>query len=257
MLWLCAGLAAQINQRSKLNKSPAFQFYPDKALAGTLHLAPVAFRAYWRIVWWMWLHSADHCSIPNEKNAVCTASGLTPRQYENVWSKEIMPEYLPMFKVEDNRLVCNGLRKEAEKQAARSESCRRSALAKRTLSERTATATELVCSPSPSSSPSPTPTPATPEEDTSLRKESKNKRGALETHGEFGRVRLSAAEHAKLLEKHGEDRTAQAIETLDAWLESTGKRRKNHYACLKEGSWVWEKVDGGGGGQATKQRFYK
>jgi hypothetical protein len=82
--------------------------------------------------------------------------------------------------------------------------------------------------------------------------EREGKRGKLNNHGEFGRVRLSAAEHAKLLEKHGEDRTARAIETLDAWLESTGKRRKNHYACLKEGSWVWEKLDGGGGG---KPRF--
>jgi hypothetical protein len=79
--------------------------------------------------------------------------------------------------------------------------------------------------------------------------EREGKRGKLNNHGEFGRVRLSAAEHAKLLGKHGEDRTAQAIETLDAWLESTGKRRKNHYACLKEGSWVWEKLDGGGGGK--------
>jgi hypothetical protein len=110
----------------------------------------------------MWLHSADHCSIPNEKNAVCTASGLTPRQYENVWDREIMPDYHPMFKVEDNRLVCNGLRKEAKKQAARSESCRRSALAKRTLSERTATAPQSACSPI--SSPSPASTPATPKE---------------------------------------------------------------------------------------------
>ena len=132
------------------NRAPAFQFYPDKALAGTLHLKPIAFRAYWRIVWWMWLHSDDYCSISAEVNAICTASGLSRRQYKNVWECEIMPEHHPMFKVVGNKLVCNGLRKEALKQKRRRRAARKAAFAKHSQSKRTADALRSACTPTPS-----------------------------------------------------------------------------------------------------------
>ena len=75
----------------------------------------------------------------------------------------------------------------------------------------------------------------------------KGKRGKMEPHGEFSRVKLSADEYRKLTEKHGKDRADAGIAELDAWIERTGKRRKNHYACLNESSWVWEKVHGKAG----------
>jgi hypothetical protein len=62
------------------------------------------------------------------------------------------------------------------------------------------------------------------------------------SYGEFQNVTLTAEEHAKLLQKHGEAKLSAGIEELGAWLERTGKRRKSHYACLHAGSWVWEKV---------------
>ena len=68
------------------------------------------------------------------------------------------------------------------------------------------------------------------------------KRGELIAFGEFGKVKLSKDEHAKLVAKHGSTKTNAGITELDAWIERTGKRRKNHYACLSEASWVWEKV---------------
>ena len=67
-------------------------------------------------------------------------------------------------------------------------------------------------------------------------------RGKLIAHGEFQKVKLSEAEYKKLCDKHGKERTDAGIADLDAWMESTGKRRKNHYACLSDKSWVWEKV---------------
>ncbi len=111
-----------------MNRSPAFQLYPDKAIAGTVHLGPAAFAAYWRIVFWMWLNSDDYCSISNEKNAICAAAQLSLRRYNKVWVQEIMPEWHPMFRVEGNRLVCNGLRKEYAKQSERREKARQAGL---------------------------------------------------------------------------------------------------------------------------------
>jgi len=61
-------------------------------------------------------------------------------------------------------------------------------------------------------------------------------------YGEFHRVLLSDDEYAKLAEKRGESVAKLGIEVLDAWLERTGKRRKNHYACLNDRSWVWDKL---------------
>jgi hypothetical protein len=63
-------------------------------------------------------------------------------------------------------------------------------------------------------------------------------------YGELGNVRLSDEEHAKLVAGHGEAKTTSAIEILDGYI-GTKKRDPyaNHYAALKEGSWVWERVE--------------
>ena len=63
--------------------------------------------------------------------------------------------------------------------------------------------------------------------------------------GEFENVKLTEEEYSKLTAVHGDDITKAGIETLGAWLKSTGKRRRDHYACLNASSWVWEKVGGG------------
>jgi len=102
-----------------MNKPPAFQFYPDKWLAGTLHLSPRAYQAYHRVLCWMWLNSEDLCSIPHDETTICRASGLTRRCYQKVWGGEIMNPNCPLLQVEGNRLISNGLRKEAAKQASR------------------------------------------------------------------------------------------------------------------------------------------
>jgi uncharacterized protein YukE len=65
-------------------------------------------------------------------------------------------------------------------------------------------------------------------------------------YGEFGHVKLSESEHTKLLQKHGEIKLTKGITLLDDYIEAKGKRYHNHYAVLKEGSWVWERI-----GQST------
>ncbi len=138
-----------------MNRSPAFQFYPDKALAGTLHLSDKAFKAYWRLLWFMWLHSDDYFSIPNQVEAILLGTGLQTRMYQKVWVGEIMNPLRPMFRIEDNRIVCNGLRKEAEKQASISKQRQAAAFAKHLHHQKDAFALRNGCSPSPSPSPSP------------------------------------------------------------------------------------------------------
>ena len=61
-------------------------------------------------------------------------------------------------------------------------------------------------------------------------------------YGELQRVKLTSDEHAKLLAKHGHRKLDIAIDVLDAYIASKNKRYANHYAVLKEGSWVWDRV---------------
>ena len=112
------------------NRAPAFQFYPDKALAGTIHLGDKAFKAYWRLIWFMWLHSEQYCDIVNDRKAIMAGTGLSSRQYQKVWVEELMNPAHPMFRVEGNRIICNGLRKEALKQADIRKKRQKAALAK-------------------------------------------------------------------------------------------------------------------------------
>lgn len=69
---------------------------------------------------------------------------------------------------------------------------------------------------------------------------------AFAEYGELRKVRLTADEHAKLTHTHGPARLAQGIDVLDAYIAAHGKRYKSHYAVLKAGSWVWDRVAGQG-----------
>jgi len=147
-----------------VNRSPAFQLYPDKALAGTMHLSDAAFAAYWKTVFFMWLNSDQHCTLVNEKTAICAASGLSPRRYDKVWRGEVMAEWRPMFRIEGNHLVCNGLRKEVEKQRVFRERASKGGQAKAKQTPSNAQAVLNECIPSPITSPT-TYNPPTPQVD--------------------------------------------------------------------------------------------
>lgn len=67
-------------------------------------------------------------------------------------------------------------------------------------------------------------------------------------YGEFGRVRLTDDEYAKLVDKHGATKVEKGIGILDAYIESKGKRYNSHYAVMHCNSWVWERVGELGGG---------
>ena len=139
------------------NRSPAFQFYPDKWQSHTRRLSDSAYRIYHELVCWMWQSSPDHCSVHASAEAVCVATAMPMDKVENAIA-EIQNAHAPLLIREDDRWVSNGLRKEAEKQAVRSEKARKSANAKwhkANANKKHTNASSEQCSPSPSPSPSP------------------------------------------------------------------------------------------------------
>jgi hypothetical protein len=65
-------------------------------------------------------------------------------------------------------------------------------------------------------------------------------------------VKLTTEEHAKLTALYC-GKLNQAIDTLDAYIASTGKKYKSHYAVLKRGGWVWDRVNTNNGKTPIRQ----
>lgn len=74
-------------------------------------------------------------------------------------------------------------------------------------------------------------------------------------YGEFKGVKLTETEYTRLVGKHGESRLEKGIEVLDDYMRAKGKRYKDHYAVLKETSWVWTRVDETCGKQKNKSNI--
>jgi len=99
-----------------VNRSAAFQLYPAKALAGTDHLSPEAFKAYWKVLWWMWLNSPNHYTMADTDKAWEMATGITAPKLLKKVRQEIMSPDWKLLSKRRSKLTSNGLRKEAEKQ---------------------------------------------------------------------------------------------------------------------------------------------
>lgn len=101
-----------------MNRSPAFQFYPDKWQSHTRRLSDSAYRVYHELMCWMWQSSPDHCSVAARVESVSVAVAM-PLECVRIAMEDIQNPDDPLLKVEGDRWVCNGLRKEALKQARR------------------------------------------------------------------------------------------------------------------------------------------
>lgn len=104
-----------------MDKSPAFQFYPDKWKAQTDHLSAMAYRAYHKLLCWMWLNAKDYCSIADTDTAWAKATGLSGKPLAKARA-EIMDPEQPLLKPKRNArtfLHSLGLKKEANKQRLR------------------------------------------------------------------------------------------------------------------------------------------
>lgn len=148
----------------EFNKSPAFQFYPDKWQSHTRRLSDSAYRIYFEMLCWMWQHSEDHCSISNNAEAIACILAMPCERIAQAL-REIQNPHAPLLKLDGDLLVSNGLRKEATKQRKRREKL--SDIAKQrwdkekqqmhTHSTSNANARFMQCLPSPSPIPSPSP----------------------------------------------------------------------------------------------------
>lgn len=109
------------------DKAPAFQFYPDKWLAGTEHLSDAAYRGYHHILCWMWLHAPDQCSMRNTDSGWQLATAIKDKAVLGQVRAEIMnPDFQLLMPMHGNQhsstggaLVSLGLRKESSKLRAR------------------------------------------------------------------------------------------------------------------------------------------
>lgn len=98
-----------------MNRAPGFMLYAQKAIAGSLHLSGDSFKAYWLMLFWMWANSKDYCSMPDTDTAWHRATMVDdPVKLAEVQAEIMNPEF-PMLKKVRQKMVSNGLKKEAEK----------------------------------------------------------------------------------------------------------------------------------------------
>lgn len=140
-----------------MNRTPAYQFYPDKWQSHTRRLSNDSYRVFHELTNWMWLQSPDYCSIAASPDAVACAVAMPIECVRNAMA-EIQNPYSPLLKVEGDKWVCNGLRKEAEKQGHRRRQATDNANARwnhASASKTDASASIPQCFPSPTPSPTP------------------------------------------------------------------------------------------------------
>jgi uncharacterized protein YdaU (DUF1376 family) len=140
-----------------MNRSPAFQFYPDKWKSHTRRLSDSAYRVYHELICWMWESSPDYCSVDASHEAVACAVAMPIECVRNAFA-EINNAFAPLLQCEDGRWISNGLRKEASKQNLRRNKAAESANARwnhANASKTHANASSKQCFPTPIPSPSP------------------------------------------------------------------------------------------------------
>lgn len=103
-----------------MNKSPAFQFYPDKWLTDTRRLTYKAKGIFWDTCCFVWLQFQETCSVPNDDKFISGEIGCALEDWVEA-KKELLNEHRPIIFLdqETNRLLFRGLLKEAEKQRER------------------------------------------------------------------------------------------------------------------------------------------
>ena len=97
------------------HKSPAFQWYPDKALTDTRRLSWTAKGIYRELLDIIWMQFQRNCTIPDDDTFIASELGCDMDLWLSA-KKEIMNEYRPLFKKTPQGLLSNGLKKEAQKQ---------------------------------------------------------------------------------------------------------------------------------------------
>lgn len=102
-----------------MNKAPAYQWYPDKAIADMKRLSWPHKGIYRELLDIIWMQFQDTCSIPDDDEFIASELGCSKDEWIEAKSK-IQHPYRPLLELtETNRLLSRGLLKEAIKQEKR------------------------------------------------------------------------------------------------------------------------------------------
>jgi hypothetical protein len=145
-----------------MNKSPAFQFYPDKWVSDTRRLSWKAKGLFWELISVIWIQFQSTCDITNDDDYIAAELGAQLDDWKTARAEIMRPERPLLVVTETNRLFCAGLFKEFEKQRDRRERLRLNGLLggrpknQKVISEKPKrNLNKRLPSPFPSSSPSP------------------------------------------------------------------------------------------------------
>jgi len=104
-----------------MNKAPAYQWYPDKAMLDMRRLSWAAKGIYRELLDVIWMQHQDTCEMLDDDQYIASELGCDIETWKEARS-EIMHEYRPLLeKRETGRLFSKGLWKERVKQVERRE----------------------------------------------------------------------------------------------------------------------------------------
>ena len=99
-----------------MNRSPAFQFYPDLWLdKKVLRMSDAAQGVYMRLLCFMWKDSENQFSIENNDKIISKILGISLRKWK-IYRAEIQNILDPIFIEDNGHLISKRLRKEKGKQ---------------------------------------------------------------------------------------------------------------------------------------------
>lgn len=120
-------------------KARGLPFYFDTWFSHTDHLSDLAYRAYHRMIGFMWEHGDNQSEILDKPSVLARATRLNGNALEDALT-EIMDPDGPLLKRRGNKLISKRLRQEHDKYKSRSEAGRKSAKARWEKCERNANA---------------------------------------------------------------------------------------------------------------------
>lgn len=102
-----------------VNKSPAFQFYPDKWQTDTRRLSWEAKGIYHELICIVWLQFQETCCFPDDDDFISSEIGCSIEAWQRTKTELLNPHRPIIEKLETNRLLVGGLLKEFVKQRDR------------------------------------------------------------------------------------------------------------------------------------------
>ena len=224
------------------SKIPAFQFYPEDWLSNSkLQLCPFAAKGL-LIDLMCYMHQS-------EKYGYLLINGLQPSHKEIrellrmnhrtfTCNLSILLEKGVLKEDDDGSLYCRRMVEDQHLRNIRREAGKLGGNPKLLIQRDNQDDNQNV----PPSSPVSSPTPTSP----TKKKEEKR------AHGEYGNVKLTDAEHEKLIAEYGTEKARRYLSNLDEYIGYKGAKYKSHYLTIK--SWIRRDKDGENNGQQNSNR---